>query len=144
MARYHCGFVTPAAAAGAAFADFRTSSTDRVHVLEIGLFLNAATASSITLARSTTLGTTSTTVVPVAGEPGDPAATMVVGTAWSGAPASTAVPIRKITVPANIGAGVVWGFGYSDLIIPVSASLLLFNFGAGAASVLNGYIVTDE
>jgi hypothetical protein len=144
MARYHAGFSTPAAAAGAAYADFRTTSTDRAHILEIGLFLNAATASSISLARSTTLGTTSTTVAGVAGEPGEPAATMLVGTAWSGAPAGTGVPIRKITLPANIGAGVVWGFGYNDLIIPISASLVLLNFGAGAGSVLNGYVVWDE
>lgn len=144
MARYHVAFTTPAAAAGAAFADLRAGASDRVRVLEIGLFHTAATASTPSLERSTTLGTTSTTVVPQPGDPAEPACNAVVGTAWSAAPASTAVPMRRVGLPANIGAGIIWTFGYGDLLIPVNGSLVLMNRAAGAAGICTGYITFDE
>lgn len=144
MARYHVAFTTPAAAAGAAFADLRSGASDRVRVLEVGLFHTAATASTPSLERSTTLGTASTTVQPQPGEPGDAPCNAVVGTAWSVAPASTAVPLRRVSLPANIGAGIIWTFGFGDLVIPVGASLVLMNRAAGAAGVCAGYITFDE
>ena len=144
MARYTCAFATPAAATNAALFDIRSAAGDRVRVLEIGLFSTAATAVTPSLERSTTLGTTSTTVVPQAEEPGDSAATSVVGTAWSGAPASTAVPLRRIALPANIGAGFIWSFGGAGLIIPVSSSLVMMNRLGTTGPVMNGYIVIDE
>lgn len=142
MARYQVAGVSATLAAAGNFFDIRTTSTDRVRVLELGVFLSAATASTVLVARSTTVGTASTTVVPVAGEPGDAAATALVGTAWSAAPATTAVPVRRINFPANIGAGVIWTFGLGDLIIPVSASLLVYS--TAAASAVNFYCVLDE
>jgi hypothetical protein len=144
MARYHVAFTTAAAATNTALVDIRTASTDRVRVLEIGLFNTAATAATVSVERQTTLGTTSTTVVPQAGEPGDPAATVLIGTAWSSAPASTAVPLRRMTVPANIGGGVIWTFGYGDLVIPVSSSILVMNRGAATTGIMVGYFVLDE
>lgn len=142
MARYQVAGISSTLAAAGNFFDIRTTSTDRVRVLEIGVFQSAATASTIFVARSTTLGTASTTVVPVAGEPGDAAATALVGTAWSVAPASTAVPVRRINFPANVGAGVIWTFGLGDLVVPVSASLLVYSTAAAAA--LNFHCVLDE
>ena len=144
MARYECAFVTPAAATNAALFDIRTSAGVRTRVLEIGLFSTAATAVTPSLERSTTLGTTSTTVVPQATEPGDPSAVSVIGTAWSVAPASTAVPLRRIALPANIGAGFIWTFGNGGLVIPVSSSLVIMNRLGTTGPIMNGYVVLDE
>ncbi len=144
MARYHVGFTTVAAAAGAAYFDIRTVATDRVRVLEIGVFSTAGTANLMELARATTVGTASTTVVPVAGDPAESAATAVVGTAWSAAPASTAVPIRSVQLPANVGSGVIWVFAFGDLVIPVSSSIVAINRGAVAGPVSRGYVLFDE
>ena len=145
MARYAAGFTTTATAAGAAIVDLRTAAGERAYVREIGLFLNAATASSIGVYRPSTLGTASTSVVAVPVDPADAAATASVGTAWSVAPAiSTNVPLRKAALPAAIGNGIIWQFSERGLVIPVSSSLLLWNYGAAANSVINGYFEWDE
>ena len=145
MARYAAGFTTTATAAGAAIADLRTAAGERAYVREIGLFLNAATASSIGVYRPSTLGTASTSVTAVPVDPADAAATASVGTAWSVAPAiSTNVPLRKAALPAAIGNGLIWQFSERGLVIPVSSSLLLWNYGAAANSVINGYFEWDE
>jgi len=144
MARFSLGFSTPAAAASAAYANLITASTERAYVREIGLFLNAATASSIGLIRPATVGTATS---PVAGQPvdaADAAATATVGTAWSAAGTVGSNYLRKITLPAAIGNGIIWTFGERDLVVPVSSCLFLWNYGGSAGSVLNGYIVWDE
>lgn len=144
MSRYHVGFTTAAAAAAAALFDIRTNTTDRAKILEIGIFNTAATAATISLERQTTLGTATTTIVPQQGEPGDPAATILIGTAWSVAPASTAVPLRRFVLTANIGSGIIWTFGLGDLVVPVSSSIILMNRGAAASGILTGYVTFDE
>jgi len=146
MARYAAGFTTTATAAAAAIADLRSGSGERLYVREIGLFLAAATASSVGLYRPSTLGTASTTVAGQQVDPADAAATGSIGTAWSVAPAvSTNVPIRKAALPAAIGNGIIWTFpDRNGLVVPVSSSLLLWNWGAGANSILNGYIEWEE
>lgn len=145
MAMYTIGFTTPAAAAAAAYCDLRTTSANRVYIREIGLFLNAATASSIQLIRPATLGTVSTSIVGQLVDPADAASSASMGTAWSVAPTvSTNVPLRKITLPAAIGNGLIWTFGERELVVSVSSSLLVWNFGASAGSVLNGYMVWEE
>ena len=145
MARYSLGFSTPAAAAGAAFAVLRTAASERAFVREIGLFLNAATASSIGLIRASSTGTPSTSVLGQAMDAADAAATVNVDTAWSGAPTIGSNYLRKITLPAAIGNGVIWTFGERNgLCLPVSAGLVIWNYGGSAASVLNGYIEWEE
>ena len=145
MARYSAGFTTTATAAGAAIIDLRSTSAERLFVREIGLFLAAATASSIGLYRPTTLGTASTTVAGQPCDAADAAATGLVGTAWSVAPASTNVPLRKAALPAAIGNGIIWQFSERNgLVVPVSSSLLLLNWGGSANSILNGYIEWEE
>lgn len=144
MARYQVGFTTLASATNVALFDIRTGAADRVRVLEIGLWNVAATSVTLSLERQTTLGTTSTTVVPQAGDPAESAATSLIGTAWSVAPASTAVPMRRVVLPANVGAGVIFPFGFGDLVIPVSSSLLIMNRGAASSGIMNGYVLLDE
>lgn len=144
MARYSLGITTPAAAAGAAYANLISAAGERLYVREIGLFLNAATASSIGLIRPATVGTATSPVAGQAVDAADAAATGTVGTAWSAAGTIGSNYLRKITLPAAIGNGIIWTFGERDLVVPVSSCLFLWNFGAAAGSVLNGYIVWDE
>lgn len=143
MARYQVAFTTVAAAAGAGLVDV-LAGTDRVHVLELCLTNVAATSATFELGRSTTLGTQTTPQIPEKGDPADSAALAKVATAWSVAPASTGVPIRGITTPANIGGGVIWTFGYGDLLIAPAAALVVINRGAVATGIMRGYFVLDE
>lgn len=145
MALYSAGVATPAAAAGAAYTDLRShASSDRAKLKRIEITVNAATASSIGLYRPTTVGTASTTVIGVA-HGADPNPSALVGAAWSAAPAvSTAVPLRRIVTPATAGYPIIWDFVGMEIEIPVGATLVLWNFGAAAGSVLHVEWTWDE
>lgn len=143
MARYSVAVTTPAAAAGAAYATIHTVSTDRGYLVELGISLNAATASSIQLIRASNTPVASTSNLGQAEDPGDPAATINVDTAWSTAPTVGTLPFRRIVLPATAGAGIIWTFPLG-LKIPVSSWLVIWNYGASAGSALSLYTVFDE
>ena len=144
MSRYSVGVRTPAAGAAAAYCDIRTTSTKPVYVLEIGCFSSAATASGVGIGRPATLGTTSTTTLVQAEKSGDAAGVTVVGTAWSAAPTAPTIFMRRLTTPANTGAGFIFQWPPNSLLIPISGSLILSNFGAGAGAAMDVYVVVDE
>jgi hypothetical protein len=144
MAVVTLAFTTPAAAAGAAYADLVATSTDRLRLREIGLFVSAATATSVGLIRASTLGTRTSPVTGLQGDPAEPAATGTTAVAWSVAGTVGSTYLRKMAIPAAIGNGLIWTFGPNDLIIPVSGGVFLWNFGAGAGSICNGYFVWEE
>jgi hypothetical protein len=142
---YTQGFSTVAAASGAAYCTFHTGASRVARIRELGLSVNAATASSFGLIRPSNTPVASTSVLVLPEDPTDPAGTVNVDTAWSTAPTIGTVFLRKFTVPAVIGNGVIWTWNPGEeLIINLSAYLVLWNFGAGAGSVLNGYIKLIE
>lgn len=144
MARYTVGLNSTVTTTGAGRVQLRAGSADRVSVVEIGLTIGAATASTFGLYRSATLGTTSTTVVPVPHDPGDGASPTVVETAWSAAPTiSTNVPLRRITLPATVGAGFVWQFYDKPIIIATSAGLILWALST-TANVQDMWVTFDD
>ncbi|MHA1481891.1 MAG: hypothetical protein ACTSQA_00450 [Candidatus Heimdallarchaeaceae archaeon] len=122
--------------------EIRTGATPgRVKVIEIGLFLAAATASIIGLGRPAVTGITPTT--PVDFLPEDPDDVIATGIAqsslaWGTGPTVPTEFIRRIALPATIGTGVIWTFP-EGLIIPVSDSLVLWNLSTN--SVLDAYAV---
>lgn len=147
MARYSVAVRTPAAAAGAAYCDLRSTSTDRLFIREIGVFTTATTATSVGVIRPLTTGTASTTAAGQAEDPANPAGTGVVGTAWSVAATIAATPLylRRIALPATIASGVIWTWPEGrELVVPVSSTLLLWNFGGAAGSACDVYIAWDE
>jgi len=123
--------------------EIRTGATPgRVKVLEIGLFLAAATASIIGLGRPAAIGITPTTPVDFLQEdPNDVLASGVVQSAlaWATPPTVPVAFLRRIALPATIGTGVIWTF--DDLVIPVSFSIVLWNLGTN--SVLDCYAVVE-
>lgn len=143
---YEGGVASVAAASGAPYATIHTGSGLVAAIREIGLFVNAATASPVELIRPANSPAASTSVLGQAQDPAMPASSVNLDTAWSTAPTiSTNVPLRKVTIPAVIGAGVIWTWpSGSGLVIPVSSYLVLWNFGGSAGSVLNMYVVWEE
>jgi hypothetical protein len=138
---YSNGFVSVAAAAGAAYATLHTGASIRCRIQEIGLFVNAATASSVGLIRPSNTPVATTSVLGLAEDPADPVSTINVDTAWSTAPTIGTQFLRRITIPATIGNGIVWSWPPgAELIVTTSSWLVFWNFGAGAGSVLNGYV----
>lgn len=144
MALYSLGINTTAAASAAAYAELR-SSTQRMYLREIGFFCNAATSSSVGLGRPAAIGVTPTS--PITGLQVDSADAAPGGTtaiAWGTAPTVPANFLRRVVLPATIGAGLIWTFNRGELVIPASNSLVLWNFGASTASVLAAYFVWEE
>ena len=115
----------------------------RSRVLEIGVFLAAATASTFGLGRPAALGITPTTPVDFLPEdPNDVRATGIVqaALAWGTLPTAPTQFLRRISLPATIGTGVIWTFP-RGLVIPVSSNLVVYNISAtGVADV---YAVID-
>ena len=142
MAIYSLANRTTGTAAGTAALEIRSSATQRPRILEIGLFLAAATVSTYGLGRPAAIGVTPTSPVTVLAEdPGDPAASTVTALAWATGPTAPVAFMRRLALPNTIGTGVIWTFP-RGLLIPVSSSIVVWNIGAnGVADV---YVVVDE
>ena len=146
MAKYQVSVTTPAAAASAPFATIRAGASSRVRLLELGIFLNAATATSVALIRATNAFVPTTSIIGQPYDTNDPASIANVDTAWSTAPTVTvANSMRRIALPATIGAGVIWTFDPMLAVGPAgTAGLVLWNFGSSAGSALNVYAAWEE
>lgn len=131
-------------------AELRTTSTDRLFVTEIGVSVGVAGAApTIGLIRPNAIGVTPTSPKTVqALDPGDPAGTGTTATAWGTAPTLPATPVylRRVALPATVGAGWVWTFAPGELVVPVSSSLLidLIALSAAAATAIDFYIQLTE
>jgi hypothetical protein len=148
MARYSIGFQSAAAAASAAYCAFR-APTRNSRLVELGLACNAATASNLSLFRNTNASYAASTSSSVgqAENPADAAGTSLVDSAWSAAPTVTAASrIRRFTLPATIGAGLIWYFQNGIWVRNATATdiLVVWNEGGSAGSVQNGYAVWEE
>jgi hypothetical protein len=133
--------------AAARLAEFRTGSTQRAFIREIGVSVGVAGASpTIGIIRPNAIGVTPTS--PKAGQPEDtaaPASTMTSAVAWGTAPTLPGTPIymRRVTLPATLGAG--WVFSWNpgeELVVPISSSLLidLVAISAATATAVDWYI----
>jgi len=115
----------------------------RVRLIEMGIFLAAATATTIGLGRPQASGITPTT--PVDFLPEDPNNTLASGVvqsalAWATKPTVPEAFLRRIALPAIIGTGVIWTFP-EGIVIPVSSSIILWNLATN--SVLDAYAVVE-
>lgn len=144
MALYGVANTSAAAASNAAYCDLRAGSGQRIYIREIGITLNAATASSIGLGRPASAGTTSSSTTGVALDPADSSTSTVMGTAWSAAPTAPSTYMRRFVAPATAGSGVTWYFDRGGLVVAASSTIVLFNFGGGAGSALSVYWVWEE
>lgn len=151
MRRYSLSVRTVAAAAGAPFCDLRTPSGNRVYIREIGVFVASQATpavSGIGLIRPNAVGTASTTQAGASEDPSEPAASgTLVGTVWSSAPTIAGTPayLRKATLPATVGVGIIWTWQEGKpLIVPISSSLIVWNFHSATANLLDVYFVWEE
>lgn len=146
---YEAGFRGAAAAAAASYATFQMGANVRGRVREIGFFLSAATLSPLMLghpANEATPPVASTTIAGQAIDQQDGVASVgLVGTAWSTAPTAPTVPMRRITLPAVAGAGIIWTWpADAPLIVKPSGWIVLWNFGGSAGAAPDGYVKWEE
>jgi hypothetical protein len=109
--------------------------------MELGFFLAAGTASTYGLGRPAAIGDTPTTPVDFLQQ--DPAEVLAANAvlsaiAWGTGPTAPTAFLRRISLPATVGTGVIWTFP-EGLVIPVSGSIVLWNLGTNG--VVDAYAV---
>ena len=138
------GIRTSSGTAAAAAWEIRAAATPgRLRIIELGIFLAAATSSVFGIGRPAAIGVTPTTPVNFLQE--DPANVLADGVAlsalaWGTGPTAPTDFLRRITLPGTVGAGVIWTFP-EGIVIPVSGSIVLWNIGTNA--VVDAYAILD-
>lgn len=140
MATFSIGVRTSNTTTGNACFELRTGSGERISIDEIGIFMAAATASTFGFGRPAAIGVTPTSpVTPTAHDPADSATGATTALAWGTGPTIPALFIRRIGLPATIGAGVIWTFP-EPIVVAVSSSVILWNLSTtGVADVYVTY-----
>ena len=145
MATFSLGVRTLTTAIATAAWEIRTTTTRRAKVMELGIFLAAATASTYAIGRPAAIGVTPGTLVFFM--PEDPADIrpsvvddMQSALSWGTGPTVPVDFFRRIAFPATIGVGVIWTFP-KGWVIPISSSVVLWNVAANGA--VDAYAVLD-
>lgn len=125
MARYSvAGTKTTTATANLPIVTLHTPASKDARIWEIGVFIEPTAAANIVeLRRQTAAGAgAATSVVPVAEDASSAAAVCTADTAYATTqPAATGVALRRINLPATVGAGVIWTFP-SGIVVPVGSA----------------------
>jgi hypothetical protein len=145
MNHYSLGLRITGPASGAAFLAVQ-ATTKAVSLRALRVRNVAATASSLGLIRAATAGTASSLSKGVPSNPESPLSDASIATAWSAAATIPGSPVylERLVVPATVGAEALIDFRDEPLIIVPGVPLLLWNFGAGAASDTDVRIVWAE
>jgi hypothetical protein len=142
MAIYSLANRTTATGSGAANLEIRAGATNRPRLLEMGIWLNAATQSPIGIGRPQAIGVTPTSPVTVQAEdPGDSAGLTQTALAWGTGPTVPLQFFRRVNIAASIGAGVIITFP-RGIVIAAGGSLVNWNIAATSANDV--HIVVDE
>jgi hypothetical protein len=145
MAKYLIGAAGSAASTTNAICNLWTPSARSARVVRIDFVITAATATTVSLVRTTARGTQSTTATPQALDPLSGAATSAFDTAWSAQPTFAATNMGTWTLPATIGAGISLVFDDVDpLVVAAAAGISLRNTGGSTAAANFVTVVYDE
>jgi hypothetical protein len=144
MAIYSQGQITTVVTTTVPSYDIKASAVNSPKLMEFGINLGAATASTYGLGRPANDGSVAQTtpVLFQAENPADPAAQTGTAVAWGTAPTVPAVFLRRCYLPATIGSGIIWTFP-RGLTLPVSKGVVLWNIAASSAATAL-WAVIDE
>jgi hypothetical protein len=96
----------------------RAPATERMALRELGITLQQATSTRLGLVRATVVSATPTgNFAGQNKQPGAPASGSTLVTGWTTIPTAGGTPLRRVTLPAAIGAGVVWTWPADDPLI---------------------------
>lgn len=123
-------------AASAAIVALRAGSTRDVRVFEVGVFAETAVAGTVGLGRPAAIGVTPATTTGPIGQGNSYDSAGLVGTtimdaSWGTPPTAPTIYWRRATLPATIGAGIIWTFP-TGINIPSTTTLVLFQISAAA------------
>lgn len=112
-----------------------STGTRRASILEIGVFATTAVAGEVGIGRPANTPATPTSVTVQASDPADEAGTTLLSNAWVTAPTVPGTAMRRIQLPATIGAGVIWSWAPGELMVPaasLAAGIVIWQFTAAA------------
>jgi len=113
----------------------------RPRVMEIGIFLAGATASTFGIGRPAAIGVTPTSPVTLlAEETADPTGAVTTALAWATPPTVPANFFRRVTLAAAIGTGIIFTFP-KGISIAASYSLVVWNITT--TDVADIYVVVE-
>ena len=122
--------------------EIRAGASNRPRLLEMGIWLNAATQSPIGIGRPQAIGVTPTSPVTVLAEdPAESAGLTQTALAWATPPTVPLNFFRRVNIAAAIGAAVILTFP-RGIVIAAGGSLV--NWNIAATSVNDVHIVVDE
>lgn len=140
-AKYEIGVLTTTATSGSTAVEFVAGSGRPMHILEMGIFLNAGTATTLVLGRPGNTpagGTVQTGTLPTT--LGTSLGASVGGIILSGQSTAPTVPaagnsFRMITLGATIGNGIVWNWEEGEMMVSPtrSSGLILWNLALNSA-----------
>jgi len=135
---------TPAAAAGAPYATFHTT-TRRARIYKMLVTTTTALTTSVGLIRSSNVPTSAASVTPQPYDAADAAATCLLDTAWGVVPTVGANFLEEFTLGPAIGAGLqdVWQSD-KEITLALAVWLVIWNPGALAGSALSVTVAYDE
>jgi hypothetical protein len=150
MARYAVGFSKTTGAAAGPICDIRTASAKDVRVWEIWVTAETAVAGIVGLVRSTNAGTTpGGDQVAVAEDYSNTRAVAShVYTTYATEPTQASVYLRRASLAASVGSGVVWTFP-EGIVVPTStdsatANGLMVRQLSTAAVTYSVHVVFEE
>jgi len=112
-------------------------ATIRVKIVEISIIMAAATESVFGIGRPAVIGVTPTTPVTALPEDiVDPTGPFTTALAWATPPTVPAAFLRRCSLAAAVGAGIVFPFP-KGLYIEASKSVVLWNISATGVSDIN-------
>lgn len=138
------------AAAATPIVAFRCPTTERMAIREIGVTLQAATSTRLSLVRATVVSVTPTgNFVGNAKNPLSPASASTLVTGWTTIPTAALTNVfRRITLPAAIGAGFIWTWPADDPLYVGNGvaigEICLVNSVAVAPSLFDFYVVWES
>jgi hypothetical protein len=142
MAIFSLALRTSGSTSSSAALEIIAGTNNAFSLKELGVTIAAATASSFGFGQPGTKGTTPTTVTVLAEDQGNTTTGNTTGAlTWGTGPLVPTNSWRRVSLPATIGAGIVWTFprGINQLKTVTS---VLWNFVSG--SVADVWFVVDE
>lgn len=125
-----------------ASAEIRTTAAVKARLLEISVVQATGTAQSLGFGRPAAIGVTPGTISTFqSDDSADPACVTTQNASWATSPTAPTVYHRRWNSAATIGVGFVMTYP-RGIIIPVSASFVVFNITAAVANDLS--VAIDE
>jgi hypothetical protein len=137
---------TSATASAADLWDLVATAAVNVRLMELHIFLNTAVATKVGLFRTSAEGTRTSPTTFNNEDPNDQTPLSTSALAWSVAATKAATALRRLTLPATIGAGIISTWGPRGLVIPkgTTAGLILSNTAGAVIGLLDITAVVDE